>query len=86
MKGWSALAPAVLFVSAALAAPSRAQTDGDVVATGVPRPLQLVADGQSLIVLSPGARGDAAGEIYRVPLDAELPVDLSRLPDRKSVV
>ena len=80
MKSWSALAPAVLFVWAALAAPSRAQTDGDVVATGVPRPLQLVADGQSLIVLSPGARGDAAGEIYRVPLDAELPVDLSRLP------
>jgi len=50
----------VLLVSATLAGPSRAQTEGDLVATGVPRPLQLVADGPSLIVLSPGARGDAA--------------------------
>ena len=48
-----------------------------MVATGVVRPLQLAIDGRDLVVLSPG-RGDAAGEIYRVDLDGELPVDLSR--------
>jgi len=80
VRGSARLAGAVLLVLATLAGPSRAQTEGDLVATGVPRPLQLVADGPSLIVLSPGARGDAAAEIYRVPLDADLPVDLSRQP------
>lgn len=52
----------------------------DVVATGVPRPLQLVIDGRTLVVLSPGLRGDTAGEIYRVDLAGERPVDLSRQP------
>lgn len=52
----------------------------DVVATGVPRPLQLVVDGDALIVLSPGRGGNSAGEIYRVDLGGELPVDLSRQP------
>jgi len=52
-----------------------------VVATGVPRPLQLVVDGRTLIVLSPGIPGDeTAGEVYRVDLDAVRPVDLSREP------
>jgi hypothetical protein len=51
-----------------------------VVATGVPRPLQLVWDGRALVVLSPGARGDSAGEIYRLPLDVDAPVDLARQP------
>jgi len=51
----------------------------EVVATGVPRPLQLVVDGASLVVLSPG-NGDSAGEIYRVDLTARLPVDLTRQP------
>jgi hypothetical protein len=52
----------------------------EVVATGVPRPLQLAVAGRSLLVLAPGARGDAAGELYRVDLDAARPVDLSRQP------
>jgi hypothetical protein len=51
-----------------------------VVATGVPRPLQLVVDGRVLVILSPGSQGDTAGEIYRVDLGGELPVDLSRQP------
>jgi hypothetical protein len=51
----------------------------EVLATGVPRPLQLVFDSGSLVVLSPG-RGDSAGEIYRVDLGGPLPVDLSRQP------
>src|SRR5438309_11889378 len=51
----------------------------EVVATGVPRPLQLVLDRRTLIVLGPGARGDSAGEVYRLDLGA-LPVDVSRLP------
>jgi hypothetical protein len=52
----------------------------EVVATGVPRPLEVAHDGDSLLVLSPGASGDMAGEIYRVPLDEERPIDLSRQP------
>lgn len=52
----------------------------DAVATGVPRPLQLVVDGRTLVVLTPCSRGDCAGEIYRIDLGGELPVDLSRQP------
>jgi len=51
----------------------------EVLATGVPRPLQMVVDGGTLVILSPG-RGDSAGEIYRVDLAGALPVDLSREP------
>lgn len=47
-------------------------------ATGVPRPLQLALDGRALVILSPGLHGDSAGELYRVDLDGELPVDLAR--------
>jgi hypothetical protein len=52
----------------------------EVVATGVPRPLQLAVDGHALVILSPGAGGDAAGELYRVDLTGPVPVDLSRAP------
>ena len=53
----------------------------EVVATGIPRPIQLAFDARGrLAVLSHGWRGDAAGEIYRVDLDAPLPVDLARAP------
>src|SRR6266566_585904 len=45
----------------------------EVVATGVPRPLQLALDRRTLVVLGPGARGDSAGEIYRVDLEARCP-------------
>lgn len=58
----------------------RAQAALEVVATGVPRPVQLAWDGRALVVLSPGARGDVAGEIFRVDLAGDLPVDLSRQP------
>ncbi|HET7343341.1 MAG TPA: hypothetical protein VFL90_17875, partial [Methylomirabilota bacterium] len=44
------------------------------------RPLELALDGRVMVILSPGWRGDAAGEIYRVDLDAGLPADLSRRP------
>jgi hypothetical protein len=53
----------------------------DVVATGVPRPIQLALDPRGrLVVLSSGASGDAAGEIYRFDLRAPLPIDASRVP------
>src|SRR5262245_40818223 len=53
----------------------------EVVATGIPRPIQLAFDERGrLVVLSHGWRGDAAGEIYRVDLDAPLPVDVARAP------
>lgn len=55
-------------------------SSGEVVATGVSRPLQLVLDGGTLIVLSPGSHGDSAGELYRLDLAGELPVDLTRQP------
>jgi hypothetical protein len=51
----------------------------DVIASGVARPLQLLLDRRTLIVLGPGNRGDSAGEVYRIDLDS-LPVDVSRLP------
>jgi hypothetical protein len=47
------------------------------VAVGVLRPLQLVWDGRALVVLSPGARGESAGELRRVPVGGDMPVDLS---------
>lgn len=61
-------------------APARAEAPADVLAMGVPRPLQLSVDGRVLLVLSPGLRGDSAGEIYRVPLDGEAPLDLGGQP------
>ncbi len=54
----------------------------EVVAVGVPRPLQVVADRGMLVVLSPGARGDVAGEIYRFEPAAPGagPIDLASTP------
>ena len=53
----------------------------DVVATGIPRPIQLAFDTHGgLVVLSPGWRGDAAAEIYRVDVHEALPVDATRAP------
>ncbi len=53
----------------------------DIVATGVPRPIQLAIDKRGrLVVLSPGWSGDAAGEMYRLDLRGFLPVDAARLP------
>jgi len=78
---WSAgLGAAVLLLATATPAVAQRASAPEVVATGVPRPLQLAADGRTLIILSPGSHGDSAGEIYRVDLDGELPADLSRQP------
>jgi hypothetical protein len=53
----------------------------DVVATGVPRPIQLALDTRGrLVVLSSGWFGDAAGEIYRLDLRGPLPIDAARMP------
>ncbi len=53
----------------------------DVVATGVPRPIQLALDPRGrLVVLSPGWFGDAAGEIYHLDLRGPLPIDATQLP------
>jgi hypothetical protein len=76
----AAVAAAGLAVVTTGAVPLWPAPAAEVVATGVLRPLQLAIDGRSLIVLSPGPRGDTAGEIHRVDLDADLPVDLSRQP------
>src|SRR5262245_50628214 len=78
--GLAAGAAALLLVSAATPPIGGTPAGLEIVATGVPRPLQLALDGQTLIVLSPGARGDTAAELYRFDLHGELPVDLSRLP------
>jgi hypothetical protein len=78
---WTAVGVAALLLASAAAPFSGGTPTGlEVVAIGVPRPLQLALDGQALIVLGPGARGDAAAELYRVDLRGELPVDLSREP------
>ena len=77
------VAGALVSALLALASASGRETDApagfEVVATGVPRPLQLALDRRTLIVLGPGARGDSAGEVYRLDLGA-LPVDVARLP------
>jgi hypothetical protein len=53
----------------------------EVVATGVPRPIQLALDPRGrLVVLSPGWFGDAAGEIYRLDLRGPLPIDATQVP------
>ena len=53
----------------------------DVVATAIPRPIQLALDPRGrLVVLSSGWFGDAAGEIYRLDLRAPLPIDAARVP------
>jgi len=53
----------------------------DVVATGVPRPIQLAVDPRGrLVVLGLGWSGDAAGEIYRLDLRGPLPIDAARVP------
>jgi hypothetical protein len=84
-RAW--LAPAGLTWLLALSVPSAAGVDVapgfrvDVVATGVPRPIQLALDGRGrLVVLSPGWSGDAAGEIYRLEVRGRLPIDAARAP------
>jgi hypothetical protein len=76
-----ALAVALLGSAARAGGPTDASSGAlDVVATGVPRPLQLALDGKTLVILSPGATGGVAGELYRVDLGGAFPVDLSRQP------
>jgi hypothetical protein len=75
--GAAALCGGVVAAAPALPLPP----EPEVIATGVPRPLQLALDGRHLIILSPGTAGDdVAGEIYRVDLAGPLPVDLARQP------
>lgn len=77
--GWGAVG--LLAALAALGAPAAEQVPAvEIVATAIQRPLELAIDGRSLIVLAPGLDGGIAGEIFRVSLDAPLPVDLSREP------
>jgi hypothetical protein len=53
----------------------------EVVATALPRPIQLALDPRGrLVVLSAGAFGAAAGEIYRLDLRGPLPIDAARMP------
>jgi hypothetical protein len=76
-----ALAAAALMpVVAADGAAGRAGTKLEVVATGVTRPTQLAVAGRTLIVLSPGSRGDTAGELHHIDLDRALPIDLTTAP------
>jgi len=53
----------------------------EVVATSIPRPVQLAFDASDhLVVLSHGRSGDVAGEIFWLDPIAPLPVDASRVP------
>jgi len=76
-------------LSLLLASSPRSATGADVsvglhvavVATGIPRPIQLALDPRGgLVVLSHGWRGDAAAEIYRIGLRGTVPVDAARQP------
>jgi hypothetical protein len=79
---WSAgaMGAAGLILGAAAPGPGQPEVVREIVATGVPRPLQLAIDDRTLVVLSPGLRGDSAGEIFRVDLESPLPHELSRQP------
>ena len=81
---WAVLLTLTGFVSNPRSAVSAEVAPGfrvDVVATGVPRPIQLAFDPRGrLVVLSSGWFGDAAGEIYRLDLRAPQPIDAARLP------
>ena len=82
--GWAVWLTLAGFVSNSHPAVSAEVSPGfrlDVVATGLPRPLQLAIDPRGrLVVLSSGSSGDAAGEIYRLDVRAPLPIDASRVP------
>ena len=78
--GGGAVVAAALLFSAVLAREAAVPTGFEVVATGVPRPLQLALDHHTLVVLGLGARGDFAGEIHRLDLDGPLPIDVSHRP------
>src|SRR5512132_1791472 len=80
VRGGGAILTAALLFSTALGREVSLPDRLEVVMTGVPRPLQLAIDRRTLVVLSPGARGDSAGEIHRVDLDETFPVDVSRRP------
>jgi hypothetical protein len=66
--------------SAALAPEAAVPPGFEVVATGLPRPLQLALDRRTLVVLGAGPRGDSAGEIHRLDLDGPLPTDVTHRP------
>ncbi len=52
----------------------------EVVATGIPRALQIAIHGSTLLVLAPAQHGDAAAELYHIDLAGRLPVDLGAHP------
>jgi hypothetical protein len=78
--GAGAILVAGLLFSTALGQEASLPQGFEVVVTGVPRPVQLAIDRRTLVVLSPSAQGDSAGEIHRVELDEVFPVDVSRRP------
>jgi NHL repeat-containing protein len=82
MKARGMVVFGVLAGATAVAGPAavRAESGLEVVVSGVPRPLQLAVDGRTLLVLSPGERGDAAGELHRVDLAGPRPVHLAAQP------
>ncbi|MBI3637046.1 MAG: hypothetical protein HY216_12685 [Candidatus Rokubacteria bacterium] len=55
----------------------------EIIATGIARPLELAITGRTLIVLAQGGRGAVAGEIHRLALDGDLPVDLTGRPRQR---
>jgi hypothetical protein len=82
MKTGGIVFVAVAGVASVVGAPGPGWAEGEfeVVVAGVPRPLQLAVAGQTLVVLSPGIRGDAAGEVHRVDLASALPVQVTIQP------
>jgi hypothetical protein len=77
-RSLAALAAGMLLGAEGIAGP--VSPAPELVASGVPRPLQLALDGDTLVVLSPGQQTDAAGELQRVDLGGELPLDLRGRP------
>jgi hypothetical protein len=77
--GVAAVAAAMLSAGGPEAGPAPGGAPGlEVVAAGIPRPLQIATDGPTLVVLAAGAGGDVAGELYRVAVGGARPEALDR--------
>lgn len=62
----AAVAAAVVSAGAPTARGTPDAAPGPAVVATIPRPLQIVADGPTLVVLAAGSGGHVAGELYRV--------------------
>src|SRR5262245_46111448 len=83
-RRWASCASACLLLTALSGTAAGLQlADGleaEVVAVGIPRPVQVAIDGSGRLVILSHGSGAAAAELYRLDLGAGLPLPASRTP------